>query len=99
MTWRETNGPMVTVPERRGFGRQVLQQVAAQALAGKVMHKFLPEGVRWRLDIPAAAILSSCGVPASTPVGLEGRREVEGIGMSASEVNDARAAGSNHCPH
>jgi two-component sensor histidine kinase len=74
MTWREANGPTVTAPEHRGFGRQVLQQVAAQALSGKVMHKFLPKGVRWTLDIPAAAILNSCGVPASTPVGLEGRR-------------------------
>jgi two-component sensor histidine kinase len=69
MTWREANGPMVTVPEHWGFGGHVLQQVAAQALSGKVMHKFLPEGVRWTLDIPAAAILNSCGAPTSTLVG------------------------------
>jgi two-component sensor histidine kinase len=56
MTWREAGGPMVTEPQRWGFGSQVLQQVTAQALAGKVTHRFAPDGVRWTLDIPAAFI-------------------------------------------
>lgn len=74
MTWRESGGPMVTEPKHRGFGRQVIQQVTAQALAGKVTHEFLPHGVRWTLDIPATFVVSTRGDPASAVVGLEGRR-------------------------
>jgi two-component sensor histidine kinase len=74
MIWRESSGPVVILPEHWGFGRQVLQQVTAQSHVGKVMHEFLPEGVRWTLDIPAAAIVNTCGAPASALVGFESRR-------------------------
>jgi two-component sensor histidine kinase len=74
MTWRESGGPMVTEPTRRGFGRQVIQQVTAQALTGNVTHEFLPDGVRWTLDIPAAFVVRTPGDRASAVVGLEGRR-------------------------
>lgn len=73
MTWLESGGPMVTEPTRRGFGRQVIEQVTAHALAGKVTHEFLPAGVRWTLDIPAAFVVSTHGEPASAAVGLDGR--------------------------
>jgi len=59
MTWREAGGPTVTEPKRWGFGRQVIQQLTAQALAGKVTHQFAPEGVRWTLDIPAAFVVGT----------------------------------------
>ena len=59
MTWREAGGPTVTEPKRWGFGRQVIQQLTAQALAGKVTHQFAPDGVRWTLDIPAAFVVSA----------------------------------------
>lgn len=58
MAWRESNGPVVTEPKRRGFGLQVIQEMTAQALAGEVTHEFLPDGVRWSLDIPAAFVVS-----------------------------------------
>jgi two-component sensor histidine kinase len=68
MTWRESGGPMVTEPTRRGFGRQVIEQITTQALAGKVRHEFLPGGVRWTLDIPAASVVSTRSDPASALV-------------------------------
>ena len=74
MTWCESGGPIVTEPTRRGFGRQVIQQATAQALAGKMTQEFLPDGVRWILNIPAAFVVSSRGDPVSALVGLEGRR-------------------------
>jgi two-component sensor histidine kinase len=74
MTWREFGGPMVAEPTRRGFGRQLIQQITAQALAGMVTHKFPPAGVRWTLDIPAAFVVSTHGDPANAGVGREGRR-------------------------
>jgi two-component sensor histidine kinase len=64
MTWCESGGPMVTEPKRWGFGRQVIQQITAQALAGKVTHQFLPGGVRWTLDTPAGSVVSTFGNPA-----------------------------------
>ena len=72
MTWREAGGPMVTEPKRWGFGRQVIQQLAAQALAGKVTHQFAPDGVRWTLDMPAEFVVSARGDPAGEVVGPRG---------------------------
>jgi two-component sensor histidine kinase len=75
VTWRESGGPMVTEPTRRGFGRQIIQEVTAHALAGKVTYEFLPAGVRWTLDMPAAFVVSARGDLASTAV--EARRNEE----------------------
>jgi two-component sensor histidine kinase len=58
MTWKESGGPMVTAPTRWGFGRQIIQQIPAQALTGDVTHQFLPHGVGWALDIPATFVHS-----------------------------------------
>jgi two-component sensor histidine kinase len=74
MTWHESGGPIVTEPTRRGFGRQVIQQVAAQALAGQVTHEFLPEGVRWTLDVPAALIVNRRDLPTRGLIDVESRR-------------------------
>ena len=59
MAWREYGGPIVSEPQRWGFGRQVIQRMTAQSLAGKVTHEFARDGVRWTLDIPAAFVVSN----------------------------------------
>lgn len=59
ISWHETDGPIVKVPTRGGFGRQVIQQLTAQALAGHAKHEFLPAGVRWTLDMPASLIVGA----------------------------------------
>ena len=74
MTWRESGGPMVTEPTHLGFGRQVIQQITAQALTGSVTHEFLPEGVRWTLDIPAALIVDRRDLPTRARNGVESCR-------------------------
>ncbi len=61
MIWCESGGPNVTEPTRLGFGRQIIQHITAQALGGKATHEFLPRGVRWTLDIPAAMMVASAG--------------------------------------
>jgi two-component sensor histidine kinase len=61
MAWREASGPIVEEPTRRGFGRQVIERVTAQALAGKVTHEFLPAGVKWTLDVPAGMAVANSG--------------------------------------
>jgi len=50
--WRERNGPVITVPERLGFGRTVLEQVAAHDLATTPTITFAPDGLIYRLDAP-----------------------------------------------
>jgi len=68
MVWHESGGPIVTKPARRGFGLQVIQRITAQALAGKMTYEFLPAGVRWTLDIPAAMNFASAdGNASETP--------------------------------
>jgi two-component sensor histidine kinase len=65
MTWRESRGPVVTEPTRRGFGRQVIEQVTKQAFARKVTYAFPPDGVRWTPDIPAASVVNTRSDSAS----------------------------------
>jgi PAS domain S-box-containing protein len=57
MVWSERGGPPVSPPEQRGFGQVVMEQLTARALQGTADLQFLPEGVRWTLDIPASYIL------------------------------------------
>jgi len=58
MSWSELGGPIVTEPKRRGFGRQLIQQLAALTLKGTATHEFLAKGVTLKLDVPASAVLA-----------------------------------------
>ncbi len=55
MTWRETGGPPVAVPTRKGFGTIVMDRIAGTALGGRSSVGFEPSGVVWSIDVPAAA--------------------------------------------
>lgn len=57
--WVESNGPPVQTPKRRGFGRSVIEDMAAYSLDAEVELEYLPDGVRWRLDAPASKVLGS----------------------------------------
>ncbi len=52
MTWTEMDGPVVTPPAHRGFGRRVIERMAAEAVQGEVDYRFDPDGVRWTLRAP-----------------------------------------------
>jgi two-component sensor histidine kinase len=45
LSWVERGGPPVKEPSRRGFGRFVIEAIAARALSGTVELRFDPEGV------------------------------------------------------
>lgn len=45
LSWVERGGPAVQPPNRRGFGRFVIEAIAARALSGTVDLRFDPEGV------------------------------------------------------
>lgn len=54
--WRESGGPTVIAPERRGFGSRLLEQGLAAELDGKVKLEFRPGGVRCRMELPMQAL-------------------------------------------
>lgn len=51
--WRESGGPPVAVPQRRGFGSRVIEQGLAHELTGKIKLDFLPGGIVCTIDVPA----------------------------------------------
>jgi two-component sensor histidine kinase len=55
--WREIGGPCIASPPREGFGHKVIKRLVAQALDGKSVIGFPPEGFIWTLTIPATHIL------------------------------------------
>jgi two-component sensor histidine kinase len=46
LSWRETGGPPVVAPSRRGFGSRLLADVLASDLDGQSRLEFAPDGVR-----------------------------------------------------
>jgi PAS domain S-box-containing protein len=57
MNWTERNGPPVSAPKRRGFGRTVVDAMAKRTVGGEVELDYAPSGLAWRLTCPAANAL------------------------------------------
>jgi two-component sensor histidine kinase len=55
--WTERDGPPVAAPERSGFGRVVMEEMARHALSCEVKLAFDPKGVVWMLHCPAKEVL------------------------------------------
>ena len=49
LTWRETDGPTVLAPKRKGFGSRLIEDGLAENLGGKAQINFGPEGVTWQI--------------------------------------------------
>ena len=54
---RETGGPAVTAPARRGFGLRVLFTGLPRSLGGEASLDFAPGGVRYSLSAPLSAAI------------------------------------------
>lgn len=54
--WRESGGPAVAAPTRRGFGTVVVEQTVPFELQGRAEVDYVPEGVRARFTIPASHV-------------------------------------------
>ena len=50
--WCEAGGPAVSVPEKRGFGRDLIEKVVAHELKAEVDLQFHESGVQCRLSVP-----------------------------------------------
>ena len=58
LVWRETGGPPVVAPTRKGFGTVVMDRIAGCALGGRSGIGFEPGGVVWTLAVPASAAVA-----------------------------------------
>lgn len=58
MRWKETDGPIVSIPNHTGFGGQVLKTMAATGVGGDVQIEYRPEGVLWTLSAPVSTALA-----------------------------------------
>jgi PAS domain S-box-containing protein len=56
LSWRERDGPPVRPPERRGFGRTLIEQAPAYDLQGKGRLDFRPQGLAYDLEVPLAEL-------------------------------------------
>jgi two-component sensor histidine kinase len=54
--WKEAGGPAVSSNDERGFGRQVLENLAPTALGGSGKLSFSPDGVAWTLSADNACV-------------------------------------------
>jgi PAS domain S-box-containing protein len=54
--WREADGPAVRLPQRSGYGMEVIRDLLPYELDGDVDLEFAPGGVRCDLDIPVAGL-------------------------------------------
>lgn len=57
ISWREDGGPPVTRPLRKGFGSTVIGEMCRMGLDAVVTVDYVPSGLRWSLDCPAANAL------------------------------------------
>lgn len=68
LSWCESGGPKVEMPERKGFGSTVIQQLTEASLNAKVTIGYECDGFRWDVDMPAKEIL--CEGAANAPIPL-----------------------------
>jgi light-regulated signal transduction histidine kinase (bacteriophytochrome)/CheY-like chemotaxis protein len=66
--WRETGGPPVTIPKRRGFGYTILTEVIPFEVDGISTPEFSPSGLTLAIELPAATAkcVSAAPPPSDT---------------------------------
>ncbi|GJD75615.1 sensor histidine kinase [Methylobacterium goesingense] len=52
LDWRESGGPPVTAPQRKGFGSTLLQRVLAQQCNATVTIDYAPAGLHFHMEAP-----------------------------------------------
>lgn len=67
LNWRETSGPPVVEPERRGFGLLLIDRSITQELSGAAEIAFEPQGLHCTLSVPIAGEDNSARVQQAAP--------------------------------
>ena len=52
LRWRESGGPAVVPPQRRGFGSRLIERGLSLELGGRAAIEFLPSGLSYGIDAP-----------------------------------------------
>ena len=65
MTWQEKAGPEVAKPQRRGFGRVMLERVLATQFGGSTEISWKPEGIEFKARLPLTDLDSETTVTES----------------------------------
>jgi two-component sensor histidine kinase len=71
MSWIERGGPLVSPPERRGFGTTVMEAMTERSVNGTVDLDYSPSGVTWRLTCRGTDALE----PGERSSNFEGREK------------------------
>ena len=58
MRWRESGGPPVTQPVKKGFGHVVIAEMVASSLRGQVTLDYAQEGLIWAIDMPCSSVMA-----------------------------------------
>jgi PAS domain S-box-containing protein len=58
MTWRESGGPPVSPPLRKGFGSTVVTSALSGAFNGEAKLEYSPEGLSWQLAAPVSQVFT-----------------------------------------
>ncbi|MGJ8571701.1 MAG: PAS domain-containing sensor histidine kinase [Hoeflea sp.] len=59
--WVEEGGPLVSPPEHKGFGRTVIERMAALSVGGTVELAYAPDGMQWKLTAPFGEVALAGG--------------------------------------
>ena len=100
--WRERGGPPVSPPERRGFGRVLLERLVGATLNGSVTLDFRPEGLVCEIEFPEDGLAADRERPMpAAKSGHSARRVERPVDLlhaprraARSSVGHARRAGS-----
>jgi two-component sensor histidine kinase len=83
LIWRESGGPPVTPPDKKGFGCFVLERVTVNAL-GEGSLEFKPEGLVWTCTIRPVHLVNDPGSPETRSNEAAGERPPEKLARRAS---------------
>lgn len=57
LTWRETEGPVIGAPTRRGFGELLVRRIAPRDVAGRSKVSYAAQGFEYELEAPLRELI------------------------------------------
>ena len=61
MSWRESDGPLVKAPTRKGFGQTIIERLVESSVEGSVKVDYAEDGFSWHLETAAGNVLVISG--------------------------------------
>ncbi|CAA9275700.1 MAG: Phytochrome, two-component sensor histidine kinase [uncultured Acetobacteraceae bacterium] len=83
LSWRESGGPVVVAPNRRGFGTTIIERSVPFELQGRAALRYAPTGLEAEFTIPARFVRAGEEKAVSAP---KPRRSVEAPQLSGTAL-------------